>query len=129
YQGNIDFQTTGPATYVVNDVQWQHYGAALQIVVDDELRWVYVPYDRKNDFQFCESVACFTAMERSLDYLLRNSRVSAADAAACGISAGPEGLVLPAGAPAPHREPNVLGDAMATVPPPTPAVSNGDLQY
>ena len=103
---NIDFKTKGGELFAVESVKRLQYGAAVQVHVDGELRWVYVPYGRKNDFQFCESEACFTAMARSLDFLLRGTGVSVDQAQNCGVSSGPEGLILPAGASVPRTEPD-----------------------
>ena len=112
---NVDFKSKGGDLFAVESIRKLQYGAAVRIHVEDELRWVYVPYERKNDFQFCESEACFTAMARSLDFLLKGSNVNAEQAQNCGVSSGPEGLILPAGAPAPRREP------VTPLPPPRPA--------
>ncbi|MGZ3656193.1 MAG: hypothetical protein ACXVCS_11595 [Bdellovibrionota bacterium] len=109
---NIDFKTKGGETFAVEHVKAGQYGAAVQIHVDDDLRWIYVPYDRKNDFQFCESEACFSAMARSLDYLLKGSSVSVQQAQDCGVVAGPEGLILPKGAVHPGAEPDLFTDAI-----------------
>ena len=100
---NVDFRSRGGDLFVVEAVKPMNYGAAVQIHVDNELRWIYVPYERKNDFQFCESEACFSAMARTLDYLLKGTGVSVEQAQSCGVSSGPEGLVLPAGAAVPAR--------------------------
>lgn len=116
---NVDFKTKGGDLFAVESVKPMYYGAAVQIHVDDDLRWVYVPYDRKNDFQFCESEACFTAMARSLDYLLKGTGVPVETAQDCGVSAGPEGLVLPRSSRQPRKE---LTDAIDMIPVKKPAV-------
>lgn len=103
---NIDFRTKGGDVFAVEAVQQMAYGAAVQVHVDDELRWVYVPFSKKEDFQFCESEACFNALADSLDFFLRGSSVQVDQARSCGVSAGPEGLVLPPAAPQPLREPD-----------------------
>jgi hypothetical protein len=102
---NVDFKTAGGDLFAVESVKPMHYGAAVQIHVDDDLRWVYVPYERKNDFQFCESEGCFTAMARSIDYLNKGSSVSVETSQDCQVSTGAEGLVLPRAAAPPHHEP------------------------
>jgi hypothetical protein len=109
---NVNFKSKGGDLFAVASVKPMYYGAAVQIHVDDELKWVYVPYARKNDFQFCESEACFTAMANSLDYLLKGTGVGVEAAQDCGVSAGPEGLVLPKGAAHPSKEPDFLTAAM-----------------
>lgn len=104
-EDNVESRTEGGELYAVERVEPMNYGAAVQVHVGMELRWVYVPYAQKEDFQFCESEACFTAMARSFDFLLRRTGVSVEQAQSCGITEGPEGLVLPKGAAAPRREP------------------------
>jgi hypothetical protein len=101
--GNIDFRSKGGEVYVVESVRHGTHSASVQINVDGEKRWVEVPYARKDDFQFCESEACFMALADSLDFFLRGSGVSAGQARDCGVSAGPEGLVLPLAAPPPPK--------------------------
>lgn len=104
---NIGFQTKGGELYVVESMQPMAYGAAMEINVDGRNHWVYVPYSRKDDFQVCESEACMSSLADSLDFFLHGSGVSVNQAESCGVSSGPEGLVLPPGAPEPTREPEM----------------------
>ena len=105
-RNNIDFQTEGGDLFVVNDFKPMYYGAAVQIDVGGGHRWVYVPYSRKHDFQFCASTACFGALADTVDFLSHQIGVDPQAARECGVTAGPEGLILPAGSSAPHREPD-----------------------
>ncbi len=105
---NIDFTSKSGDVFAVEAFQPMAYGASVQINVDGESRWVYVPFFKKDDFQFCESEACFTALADSLDFFLRGSGVNMDAARMCGVSSGPEGLVLPPAAPEPLREPEQI---------------------
>lgn len=106
---NVDFQSEGGELFPVASVRPMEQGAAVEIFVQGERRWVYVADARKGDFQFCESDACLTALADSLDFLLSGTGVNMVQAQDCGVSVGPEGLILPAGAAVPDAdEPTLL---------------------
>jgi len=101
---NIEFTSRGGEVLAVESVQHLAQGTAVQVHVDNELRWIYVPHARKDDFQLCESEACFSALADSLDFFMRGSSVSTDQARSCGVGAGPEGLILPVHALYPQKE-------------------------
>lgn len=106
-------QRTGE-TFPVLRVMKLRSGTAVNILVDGKERWVFVPNWRKNDFQFCESAACFTDLTEALA-ILQNQGISSADLASCGIDLSyAANAVLPSKvSDVPLPKPRPLADATA----------------
>lgn len=105
---NITGKTAAGDLYNVESVKAMQYGSAVEVNIDGQSRWIYVSHARKSDFQVCESEACMSSLADSLDFFLHGTGVTVNQAESCGVSSGPEGLVLPQGAPAPSREPEPM---------------------
>lgn len=101
----LDFKSKGGELFNVKSVKPLERGASVEIDVSGQSRWVYVSHEHKDAFSVCESEACMSSLADGLDFLLHGSGVSVNQAETCGVSQGPEGLVLPPAAPAPVREP------------------------
>jgi hypothetical protein len=101
---NIDFKSSSGSLFVVQSTRRMKAGVAVEIYKDGGSRWIYVPYARKSDFQFCESEACFSDMAESLDLLMKDTHVSVAQARSCGVKVGLDGITLP------DAEPVVVDD-------------------
>lgn len=90
---NLDFRSQKGATYPIKDIVKLKTGNAVQVMVDDQERWVFVPYWRKQDFQFCYSEACFSDLTQVLT-MLEKMNVTTDDLRACGYSLDADGSLV-----------------------------------
>ncbi len=92
------------------------YGTAVRVYAGKAIRWIYIPNRREDAFQLCRSAACFNGLADSLNIIVHGNDVTAEQPGSCGVTAGPEGLVLPPGAGQPHLEPEVTVSKVAVKP-------------
>jgi len=90
---NLDFHAQKGSTYPIKDIVQLKTGNAVNIMVEDQERWVFVPYWRKQDFQFCYSEACFSDLTQVLS-ILEKMNVSTDDLRACGYSLDADGSLV-----------------------------------
>jgi uncharacterized FlgJ-related protein len=83
---NIDFQTVPGSYFAVSRVVPVEDGVATGIYWNGEERWVFVPWKRKQDFQFCESEACFADLKQGLDAIASGAQLDPTDLLQCGIT-------------------------------------------
>ena len=90
---NVDHKTTKGALYAVTRIQKMQSGTAVGIYDGGQERWIFVPNWRKNDFQFCESEACFADLAQVLK-VLSDQDISLTQVGECGIALDSEGSLL-----------------------------------
>lgn len=90
---NIDFTTNRGAMFVVRRMIPLDNGIAVNLFVDGEDRWVYVPNARRHDFQFCESEGCFSDLAEVLKFL-QDQKITAENLAECGLALDAQGSLI-----------------------------------
>jgi hypothetical protein len=87
---NIDFRTTKGVVYAVRNVIPMRKGVAVNVVIDGQDRYIYVPGWKKEGFRFCESEACFSSLAEFLK-ILQDNNISGEELQTCGITIGADG--------------------------------------
>ncbi|MCO5141647.1 MAG: hypothetical protein M9962_00995 [Oligoflexia bacterium] len=82
---NLDFKSEKGSLFAVTRVQPLEKGVAVGIYVGGEERWIYVPNWRKDDFQFCETEACYEVISKVLNILNSKPEVSAESETECVV--------------------------------------------
>jgi hypothetical protein len=118
---NVDFKTAYGAVFAVRRMAKMKNGTAVNIVVNGQDRWVYIPNWRKDDFQKCDSEACFSDLARVLE-ILGSQNITPANLAECGIALNPDGSILE-----PHL-PLQVSDAKIPTPPKRPKFTPEQLE-
>lgn len=90
---NIDFTTNRGAMFAVRKMIPLDNGVAVNLFVDGEDRWVYVPNARRQDFQFCESEGCFSDLAQVLKFL-QDQKITPENLAECGLSLDAQGSLI-----------------------------------
>lgn len=105
---NVAFAATKGQIFKVDGAPIaMQYGKAVPVLVNGERRWVYYDNNHKDVFDLCDTDVCLgPAVKNSLEFFLAGSKISSAEAKACGVTAGPEGLILPQPVPQPRIEPD-----------------------
>ncbi|MGZ3692901.1 MAG: glucosaminidase domain-containing protein [Bdellovibrionota bacterium] len=83
---NIYDQNVAGSFYAVTRIKTDAEGVATGILVDGQERWVFMPWEKRNDFQYCESEACFADIKLGLEALTKPGSVDTASLLACGIT-------------------------------------------
>jgi hypothetical protein len=90
---NIDFTTNRGGMFAVRKMIPLDNGVAVNLFVDGEDRWVYVPNARRHDFQFCESEACMSDLAQVLKFL-QDQKITPENLAECGLSLDAQGSLI-----------------------------------
>lgn len=90
---NIDFTTSRGAMFAVRKMIPLESGVAVNLFVDGQDRWVYVPNARRQDFQFCESEGCFSDLALVLKFL-QDQKITAENLAECGLALDAQGSLI-----------------------------------
>lgn len=103
-KNNIESSTKSGDQFEIETIKPLHYGAAVQIHVGKKLRWIYVPYNKGDDFDFCPTGVCFQELSQSLQILDGSAEIQA-NTADCGpASTTVDGTLVPVGASSPADE-------------------------
>lgn len=86
-KSTVDFQAVGGSYFAVSRMVEMEGGIANEIYVDGQKHWVFMPWSRERDFQYCESTACFSDISAGLNALAETMQVNQNSLRACGVTA------------------------------------------
>jgi hypothetical protein len=90
---NVDFKAPKGSIYPIKKMVKLRSGTAVNVLVEQEERWVFVPDWRRHDFQFCRSVACFTDAEDVLKFLT-SQNITQEQLRECGFAVNADGNLV-----------------------------------
>jgi uncharacterized FlgJ-related protein len=83
---NIYDKNIAGSFYAVSRIVPTEEGVATGIYVDGEEKWVFMPWEKRNDFQYCESEACFADISLGLNAIAEMNDINSSTLLACGIT-------------------------------------------